>query len=312
MDEKQSLVTSNSELQTSNLVPHGLLNIAKPAGVSSRHVVTQIEHALDPLPVGHAGTLDPLATGVLVICVGRATKLVDHLHRFSKTYVGTFLLGRSSDTEDVTGNVEFLPAARQPTREELEIALPRFTGEILQQPPAFSALKVGGKRSYKLARRGKAVELQPRPITVHRLAIERYEYPELQLAIECGSGTYVRSLGRDLARAVGTEAVMSQLCRTSIGPFQLSAALAPEQVDAGNLPLLLASSLLAIGGLQRVALTAKQAAELSRSGVIFDLPLRAEDYAGGAEVAGLAPDGRLFAILTPSKGDRWKVKTLLG
>lgn len=287
---------------------HGLLNIDKPAGVSSRHVVSQIERALEPLSVGHAGTLDPLATGVLVLGVGRATKLIDHLHRFSKTYVGTFLLGRSSDTEDITGIVTEFENSLQPTREQLNQVLPRFLGEIQQQPPAFSALKVAGQRAYKLARGGREVVLQPRPIVVQRFEILRYKYPELQVEIECGTGTYVRSLGRDLARAVGTEAVMSALQRTRIGPFAISSAIAPDQVRGDNVAELLQPSVLAIGDVPRVTLRADQAAELQRSGVLFDLepPIHP-----GQELAALAPDGRLFAILIPSKGDRWKVKILL-
>jgi tRNA pseudouridine55 synthase len=291
---------------------HGLLNIDKPAGVSSRHVVSQLERVVAPLAAGHAGTLDPLATGVLVVCVGRATKLVDCLHRYSKTYVATFLLGRSSDTEDITGEIQLLADPREPTREELERALPQFLGKIQQQPPAFSALRVAGKRAYKLARKGQAVELQPRPIVVQRFEVLRYEYPELQVEIECGTGTYVRSLGRDLARAVGSEALMSQLRRTRIGPFDISSAIAPEQVRGDNLESLLQPSILAAGNLAQVSLTPAQVELLSSSGVVFDLPLFAGDFPAAAELAALAPDGRLFAILTPSKGDRWKVKTMLG
>ena len=288
---------------------HGLLNIDKPAGVTSRAVVNRGERVLTPLAVRHAGTLDPLATGVLVLAVGRATKLIDHLHRFSKTYVATFLLGRSSDTEDVTGLISQLEDAPQPSREELLLALPQFLGKIQQQPPAYSALKVGGKRAYQLARRGHEVLLQPRPIVVQRFEILNYNYPELKVEIECGSGTYVRSLGRDLARAVGTEAVMLALQRTRIGPFDISSAVAPDDVRGDNVAKLLQPSLLAAQGLPNVALRANQVAELQRSGVLFDLQ---QPICAGEELAALAPDGRLFAVLTPSKGDRWKVKILLG
>ncbi|WP_254510957.1 tRNA pseudouridine(55) synthase TruB [Anatilimnocola floriformis] len=307
------LLSQNSELRTQNSSrTHGLLNIAKPAGVSSRHVVTQLEHALKPLAVGHAGTLDPMATGVLVVGVGRGTKLIDYLHRFPKTYRASFLLGRSSDTEDITGNVTMLTDARAPSRAELDAAVPMFLGTIQQQPPAFSALKVAGKRAYKLARKGKKVELNARPVDVHRLEITRYEYPELQAEIECSSGTYIRSLGRDLARAVGSEAAMSVLSRTVIGPFLLSQAVAPEQINKDNLLEHLLPSLLAVGAMQRTPLSEQQVAELTATGVLFDLPLEATQFASDAEVAGIAPDGRLFAVLTPSRGDRWKVKVLVG
>ena len=308
----EGLLSQNSEPKTQNFPPHGLLNILKPARVSSRHVVTQLEHALRPLTVGHAGTLDPMATGVLVIGVGRGTKLVEYLHRFSKTYVATFVFGYKSDTEDVTGIVEPIPDSRVPTRGEIENALPQFLGEVLQQPPVFSALKIGGRRAYKLARKGRTVELLPRPILVRRLEIKRYEYPELQLEIECGTGTYVRSLGRDLARAVGTEAIMSALCRTAVGPFHLQDARPPEDIGHENLASSLQSSLLAIPELPRVELTSAQAEKLRVTGVLFDLLIPAADFSKGAELAALAPDGRLFSILTPSRGDRWKVKSLLG
>jgi tRNA pseudouridine55 synthase len=288
---------------------HGLLNIDKPAGVTSRDVVNQIERALKPLSVGHAGTLDPLATGVLVLCVGRATKLIDCLHRFSKTYIATFLLGRSSDTEDITGQVTELENPPQPTREQLEQAVPRLVGQIQQQPPAYSALKVAGQRAYKLARGGREVLLQPRPIVVQRFEVLGYEYPHLHVEIECGTGTYVRSLGRDLARAVGTEAVMSALQRISIGPFDIRRAIEPNQVRGDNVAELLLPSVLAIGDVSRVTLRADQMAELQRSGALFDLQ---QPIGDGQELAALAPDGGLFAILTPSRGDRWKVKTMLG
>lgn len=306
-----NFLSQNSELKTQNVPPHGLLNIAKPTGVSSRHVVTQLEHVLEPLAVGHAGTLDPLATGVLVVGVGRATKLIDYVHRFSKTYQATFLLGRHSDTEDVTGNVELQPEAKSPSREELEAALPKLRGAIQQQPPAFSALKVAGKRAYKLARQGKEVELKPRPIVVQRFEITHYEYPQLQAEIQCSSGTYVRSLGRDLARAVGSEAVMSGLVRTAIGPFSISQAVPPDQVRGDNVLNLLQPSLLAVGNMLPVMLSEKQVEQLAATGIVFDLPVDAAHFSSDAELAGIAPDGRLFAILTPSKGDRWKVKVLL-
>ena len=137
-----------------------------------------------------------------------------------KTYCGTFLLGRSGDTEDIEGCVVELPSARIPMEEQLQAALPQLIGTIQQTPPAYSALKVAGQRSYELARRGKPADLQPRPVEIHSLELIRYEYPELELRIRCGSGTYIRSLGRDLARAVGTEAVMSALRREAIGPFR--------------------------------------------------------------------------------------------
>jgi len=299
--------TPNRELPTASFTPHGVLIIDKPAGISSRLVVTKIEYKLDPLPVGHAGTLDPLATGVLLVCVGRATKLVDYLHRFSKTYRATFLLGQTSDTEDITGDVEVLADARQPTRAELESAVPQFIGNIMQIPPAFSAIKVAGRRAYKLARKGRTVEMQPRAIVVHRFELLRYEYPEVEVEIECASGTYIRSLGRDLARAVGTAALMSQLRRTAIGPFSIANSTAADAIRGDNFSPLLQPSLLAVGDMPRLPISYEQAQALQNNGVLFNLP----PYPG-TELAAVTPDGRLFSVLTPSKTDRWKVKTFVG
>lgn len=209
----------------------GIINAAKPSGGTSREVVNVIQRLAYPAKVGHAGTLDPLASGVLLVCVGKATRLIDHLQRHPKTYQATFRLGCHSDTEDANGQVEFLSDSIQPALREVESVLPRFLGEQLQQPPQFSALKVDGKRAYKLARRGTHVALQPRTIMVHKLQLVRFDYPDLELTVECGSGTYVRSLGRDIALALGTQAVMTTLSRTRIGPFDLESAVNISGLD---------------------------------------------------------------------------------
>ncbi len=219
----------------------GLLNIDKPFDVTSRDVVNEVQRLVRPHKVGHAGTLDPLATGVLVIGVGQATRLIEYVQQLPKRYCGTFLLGRRSDTEDTEGQVVPVESAPQPTRTEIEQQLPRFVGDIMQRPPAFSALKVKGQRAYALARRGQAVELEPRRVTVHRLEITEYTYPVLTVEVTCGSGTYIRSLGRDLGDALGTGAVMSALQRTAIGDFTLDQAcslrqLTRESIDAWMLP----------------------------------------------------------------------------
>ena len=147
-----------------------------------------------------------------------------------KRYMATFLLGRQSPTEDVEGEVVELPQAPVPDQEQIEAAAQRFVGQIDQRPPAFSALKIHGRPAYKLARKGQPVALPPRPVDIYRIDVKSYCYPELVLEIECGGGTYVRSLGRDLAEALGTAAVMSALVRTAIGRF-----LVHEAVDLGEL-----------------------------------------------------------------------------
>ena len=143
--------------------------------------------------VGHAGTLDPLATGVLVVGVGAATRLIEYVQRMTKSYRGTFLLGRSSPTEDLEGEVTLLQDPKAPTLDEVTAAAGRFVGRIQQRPPAFSALKVQGRPAYRLARQGRPVELASREVTIHRLAVVGYEYPELVLEVECSGGTYIRA-----------------------------------------------------------------------------------------------------------------------
>ncbi len=224
---------------------NGLLNIDKPQWQTSRAVVDTVNRMLRELgftrgtlpKVGHAGTLDPLATGVLVLGVGDATRLIELVQSRPKEYRGSFLFGCRSDTDDVTGQVVAGDTARAATiqREELDAALVPFRGRIEQVPPAFSAVHVGGQRAYKLARRGEEVELQARTVEVHRLEVVRFEPPELTLDIECGSGTYIRSIGRDLGERLGCGAVMSALCRTRIGPFELSQTIPLDQLTADSL-----------------------------------------------------------------------------
>lgn len=224
---------------------NGFLNINKPQGPTSRAVVDTVNRLLRELgftrstlpKVGHAGTLDPMATGVLVVCVGDATRLIDLVQSRPKEYLGTFVLGCRSDTDDVTGQVVAGDVARAAaiSREELDSALVPFRGRIEQAPPAFSAVRVGGQRAHKLARRGKEVELSARTVEVHRLEVVRFDPPDLTLDIECGSGTYIRSIGRDLGERLGCGAAMSALCRTRVGPFDLSQAIAPELLTADSL-----------------------------------------------------------------------------
>ena len=258
----------------------GLLNICKPHDVTSRDVVNRVQALVRPHKAGHAGTLDPLATGVLVVCVGAATRLIECVQSLRKRYVATFLLGQQSATEDVEAPVTKLVDPPVPSCDDVAARLPHFCGEILQRPPIYSALKVQGRRAYTLARRGQAVELQPRPITVHRLEIMRYAYPELTLAVECGSGTYVRSLGRDIATALGTAAVMSALERTAIGNFTIAEACPFEQLTAQTLETYLLPPIRAVDHLPSFLLNPMQAEDMAhgrvvRGTVAVDAPLAA-------------------------------------
>jgi tRNA pseudouridine55 synthase len=239
----------------------GILSINKPAGCTSRDAVNRVDRLTWPVKSGHAGTLDPLATGVLVVCVGQATRLIQYVQQLPKRYEAKFLLGHRSVTDDVEGAVEVLAEAVPPSREAVERVLPQFLGEIDQRPPAHSAIKVGGQRSYERARRGEKFELPARKVAIHRLDIRRYEYPELELGIECGSGTYVRSLGRDLATALGTSAVMSALVRTAIGEFHVTDAVPLDTLTAEAFKQHFQPALAAVANLQRVQLSETQLAE---------------------------------------------------
>lgn len=208
----------------------GFLALNKPSGQTSRTALDVVQRIIRPAKVGHAGTLDPLAEGVLVACLGPATKLVRYVQAMPKTYLASFRLGLESDTEDIDGKVVALENARPVTAEELAGALSKFVGRIAQQPPIFSALRVKGKRAYQLARKGKPVDLQPRQIEIFGIDLVTARYPDFQLRIECGSGTYVRSLGRDIAKQLGTAAVMTGLIRTSIGGFQIERAISWEKL----------------------------------------------------------------------------------
>jgi tRNA pseudouridine55 synthase len=213
----------------------GILNLYKPSGMTSRDVVDLVVRAAGTGRVGHAGTLDPLATGVLVVSLGWTTRLVPFIQELRKVYCAEFLLGSSSDTDDVTGEVQMVAGALPPSLAEIAAALPEYVGRIVQIPPRHSAVHVNGRRAYKLARSGIPVEMPPREVDIFRLELLEYDYPRFTLEIECGSGTYVRALGRDLGGRLGCGAVMSNLERRAIGPFHVDTAVSPRELTAANL-----------------------------------------------------------------------------
>lgn len=285
----------------------GILNVNKPHGLTSRDVVDRVERLVRPAKAGHAGTLDPLATGVLVVCVGQATRLIQHVQRMPKTYHATFLLGRSSETDDVEGDIVLVDDAPEPTRDSVESVLPQFRGAIQQRPPAHSAINVAGRRAYALARRGVAVDLPPRPVRIYSLEVRRYEYPELELDIDCGSGTYVRSLGRDIGAALGTAAVMSKLERTAIGTLRVEDSISPDNLTLEKVVHHLQPAITAVGDLPRVALSQAQLLEIRNGRPILtswlttDLP-----PLHGSELSAVDASGNLAALLyEKSPGELW-------
>jgi len=278
----------------------GLLNLDKPAGMTSRRVVDRVQRLVRPAKVGHAGTLDPLATGVLVVAVGAATRLIEYVQRMPKQYRATFLLGRESPTEDVEGEVRLLADPPLPDEEQIVQTAARFVGSIEQVPPSFSALKVAGRRAYELAREGKPAVLKPRRVTVHRIEVLAYDYPRLELDIECSRGTYVRSLGRDLAASLGTAAVMSALRRSAVGTFRAREALALEQLNQETLSEHLLPPIRAVAALPQLRLSSNEAVAV-RNGQTIQRP---PDCPETAEYAALDPAGRLVGVLRTRAADR--------
>jgi tRNA pseudouridine55 synthase len=271
----------------------GILNINKPAGVTSRWVVDRVQRLVRPDKVGHAGTLDPLATGVLVVALGQATRLIEYVQQSRKSYRGTFLLGRSSDTEDTDGTVTELPDAPIPQLSELKAAAARMIGEIQQRPPAYSAIKVEGQRAYDLARAGRPVELAPRPVQIHRIEVVAYEYPQLVLDIDCGGGTYVRTVGREMAEACGTASVMSGLVRNAVGEFRIEKAIDVETLSKESIAQALISPLQAVSELATVCVDDAQRKRLSHG---LAIPNTLQQKEG--EVAAVNAKNQLVAILS--------------
>ncbi|HLA85077.1 MAG TPA: tRNA pseudouridine(55) synthase TruB [Thermoguttaceae bacterium] len=291
-----------------------LLNLNKPPGMTSRDAINRVQRLLPRrTKIGHAGTLDPLASGVLVAAIGPATRLIDYIQAMPKSYSATFLLGRASPTEDTDGEVRELPNPPVPTEEDLLAAASRLVGRIEQRPPDFSALKIAGRRAYDLARAGQKVELAPRLIDVYSINVIAYNYPELRLDVSCGSGTYVRSLGRDLARSLGTEAVMSALTRTAIGDFTLAESVNPTTLNETTLDSHLLSPLRAVAALHRITLTDAEQTEIRHGRTI---PYRSnadatpvgqavpDNSSSTTELAATDMEGQLLAILIPRGQNR--------
>ena len=177
-----------------------------------------------PVKVGHAGTLDPLASGVLLVLVGQAVRLTDAVHTLRKQYIGSFQLGVTSESTDCGTPVVPIDSAPSLDREAIEGQLPSFIGTIEQLPPKYSAVWIGGKRAHELARAGKDFAMPSRQVLISSLELTFFEYPHFELKMTCGTGTYVRSLGRDIARKLGSDAVMTKLVRTAIGPFDIESS----------------------------------------------------------------------------------------
>jgi tRNA pseudouridine55 synthase len=261
--------------------------VDKPAGISSFAALARLRRRYGR-KIGHAGTLDPFATGLLLVLVGRATRLAPHLVGLDKTYEGTVRFGVRSTTEDPEGTLS--PSGLQTTARAIEAALPGLTGEIDQIPPAASAVHIDGERAYRRFRRGEEVTVPPRRVRVHRFELMHFDSTtqEARIVVDCGTGTYIRSLARDLGDVLGCGAYLSALRRTSVGPFDVSAAATPDGIlDSAAEPL--RDPLDAVPALRRVTLDATTAARVTHGSSVID------DGPDGI-VALVAPDGCLMAI----------------
>jgi tRNA pseudouridine55 synthase len=245
-------------------VADGLLVLDKPGGVTSR---TAVDRVLRWFPrrtrIGHTGTLDPLATGVLVLCLGTTTRLAEYIQLLSKTYRTRLLLGARSDSDDADGIITPLPGATAPEAATVAACLTAFVGAIEQTPPAFSAAKVGGRRAYDLARRGEEVTLRPRGVRIHAIDILDYVYPHLDLEVRCGKGTYIRSLARDVGERLGCGALVQTLRRTRVGPFTAEEALTLD-ADADTARARLLPAEMAVVELPRLVLPDSELERLCR------------------------------------------------
>lgn len=305
-------------MSTSDLPrPFGLLNVDKPAGPTSHDVVARIRRRLPRRTrLGHAGTLDPFATGVLVLCAGPATRLAPYVQQATKRYRAVVMLGATSTTDDPEGEVVPHPRPAAPSEDELRAAAARFVGRIAQTPPAHSAVHVNGRRAYRLARRGEAPALQPRPVMIHAIEIVRYDWPEAELDVRCGAGTYIRALARDLGAALGTGGYCARLRRTAVGAFLAADAVTPEALDpwrdlrdpleaVAHLPRFEAGpdhlERLAMG--QRVEAGEVRGVSSEEPHGVRSVGVGEGDVKSGAEVAVVDARGALVAIAQRAEGD---------
>ncbi|MFJ9669043.1 tRNA pseudouridine(55) synthase TruB [Streptomyces sp. NPDC101219] len=290
--------------------PDGLVIVDKPSGFTSHDVVAKMRGIARTRRVGHAGTLDPMATGVLVLGVEKATKLLGHLALTEKEYVGTVRLGQTTVTDDAEGDITSSTDASHVTREALDAGVAALTGDIMQVPSKVSAIKIDGVRSYKRAREGEDFDIPARPVTVSsfvlhdvREAVAEDGTPVLDLVVSvvCSSGTYIRALARDLGAGLGVGGHLTALRRTRVGPYRLDAARTLDQLQQELVVMPIAEA--AAAAFPRWDVDARHA-RLLTNGVRLEMP---ELYAGAGPVAVFGPEGALLALVEEHKG---KAKSL--
>ncbi len=288
---------------------HGWVVLDKPVGMTSTHAVSVIKHLFTAKRAGHAGTLDPLASGCLPIALGEATKTVPFVVDGRKTYLFTIRWGEERDTDDAEGRVVATSESR-PDAAAIRALLPRFTGTIEQVPPRFSAVKIDGERAYDLARDGETVELAPRAVAIHRLELVETPDPDhAMLAAECGKGTYIRSLARDLGRALGALGHVCALRRSRVGPFGESDMISLEPLESlchraaageGQLADVLLPIETALDDIPALAVSPADAARLHRGQAVLLRGRDATIFRGKVQVA---VSGQLVAIAEVDRGE---------
>ena len=288
---------------------HGWCVLDKPVGMTSTHAVSVVRRLFTARRAGHAGTLDPLASGCLPIALGEATKTVPFVMDGRKRYRFTVRWGEERDTDDAEGRVVQTSAAR-PSEDDIRALIPRFTGTIAQVPPRFSAVKIEGERAYDLARGGEAVELEARPVEIHRLElVETPDADHTVLAAECGKGTYVRALARDLGRALGCFGHVAALRRTTVGPFDEMDMISLERLESlchraaageGNLADLLLPIATALDDIPALAVSRADAARLQRGQAVL---LRGRDAPMVRGQVSVTVSGQLVALAEVDRGE---------
>jgi tRNA pseudouridine55 synthase len=287
------------------LGPIGFLAIDKPVEWSSHDVVDAARRWLGTRRVGHLGTLDPLATGVLPLAIRDATKLIPFVDQHEKVYAGTIRLGIATDTFDGEGKIVRTHSGPLPSEDAVRAALATFAGDIEQIPPMFSSVKKDGVPLYRLARKGQEVEREPRKVTIHRIAMTRFETPDVGVEVACSPGTYVRVLAADLGEKLGCGAHLAGLRRTANGPFAIADCLTPAQCDELAAKGELDARILPpaqILPLPQIALTGIQARRVANGGALAAADARGPFERGpqpvpGAKFAAIAPTGELLAVM---------------
>jgi len=285
---------------------HVVLNLDKPGGMTSQQAVTRVKKSLKVKKAGHAGTLDPMATGVLLVCIGEATKISSLLMGMPKTYEAELRLGQRTDTLDADGEIIEEHVLGPLAVDDIRTALDKFRGVLRQTPPMYSAIKKDGRPLYELARKGVTVERKEREVTIYELEIIRYEHPYLAIRVSCSKGTYIRTLAEDIAEQLGTLAHLSALRRTRVGDFIVEDACLPDGITDQVKGLVTIDG--ALHALTEVVLGEKDYARMRNGGFADSTTYGINGFSSTLRLKG--PDGNLFAIGSARDG-RIKVDRML-